>query len=240
MEYTKQAMPLVQQIQTLMQRGLIINDEAEAERLLGLIGYFRLAEYWRVLEADKERHIFKPNSLFENVILLYKFDGELKMMVFSAIQKLEIAMRAKVIYHFSMKYGPFWFLDKTLADKPLLFEENLARLKAEVGRSYEGFIKQHFDKYDVPDMPPAWKTLEVASFGVLSKLYQNTCDPEVNKRVSDDFQIPAYKFLRSWMKCLTVVRNNCALHARLWNQRFPFAPCCPRKTCLFPGLTICP
>lgn len=233
-------MSLTQQVQTLRQRGLVIKDAAEAARVLGLIGYFRLAEYWRVMEADKVNHIFKPGSSFESVILLYKFDAELKMCVFSAIQKLEIAMRAKVTYHFSMKYGPFWFLDKSLADKPLLFEENLEKLRAEVRRSYEGFIKEHFAKYDVPDMPPAWKTLEVASFGTLSKLYQNTSDPEIKKQVSDDFQIPAYKFLRSWMKCLTVVRNNCAHHARLWNQRFPFAPMLPKKRMPLPWISSIP
>ena len=39
MIYTKQAIPLAQQIQTLKQRGLIISDEVAAERFLGSIGY---------------------------------------------------------------------------------------------------------------------------------------------------------------------------------------------------------
>ena len=92
MRYTKQAIPLVQQIDTLKQRGLIIDNETEAERMLSLIGYFRLAEYWRVMEHDKVQHVFKPNSHFDNVLTLYRFDGELKMCVFSAIQKLEVAI----------------------------------------------------------------------------------------------------------------------------------------------------
>ena len=229
MIYTKQAIPLAQQIQTLKQRGLLIKDEAGAERTLAVIGYFRLAQYWRVFEADKVNHVFKPRSTFEKVLLLYDFDRELKTLVFSALQITEVAMRAKVIYHFSMKHGPFWFMDDSLADKKSSFDENLENLKFEVSRSYEDFIKHHFDKYDVPSLPPAWKTLEVASFGTLSKLFRNFNDPEVKKHVSDDFNIPAYKFLRSWMKCLTVVRNSCAHHARLWNQRFPFAPKMPNK-----------
>lgn len=52
---------------------------------------------------------------------------------------------------------------------------------------------------------------------------------EVKKSVADDFGIPGYKFLRSWMKCLTVLRNSCAHHARIWNQKFPFAPKLPSK-----------
>ena len=229
MNYTKQATTLAQQIQTLKQRGLIMNNEAAAEHLLGSIGYFRLAQYWRVFESDKANHVFKPNSTIEKVYSLYCFDKELKVLVFSALQTVEVAMRAKVIYHFSMQHGPFWFMDDTLADKKSLFDDNMANLQKEVKRSYEDFIKEHYEKYDVPSMPPAWKTLEVASFGTLSKLFSNFNDPAVKKLVSEDFDIPAYKFLRSWMKCLTVVRNCCAHHARLWNQRFPFAPKLPNK-----------
>ena len=65
MNYTKQATTLAQQIQTLKQRGLIMNDEAAAEHLLGSIGYFRLAQYWRVFESDKVNHVFKPNSTID-------------------------------------------------------------------------------------------------------------------------------------------------------------------------------
>jgi len=151
MQYNKPAITLTQQIQTLKQRGLIINDEAYAERLLGSIGYFRLAQYWRVLEADKVNHTFKPNSTFEKVLALYNFDKELKILIFSALQTIEVAMRAKVIYHFSMKHGAFWFMDEKLADKKSSFDENLEKLRAEVSRSYEDFIKDHTLKYDTPE-----------------------------------------------------------------------------------------
>ena len=229
MRYTKQAIPLADQIAILKQRGLIIDNETEAERVLGNIGYFRLAEYWRLFEADKIKHVFKPGSHFSSVISLYEFDSELKMLIFSAIQRLEIAMRAKVILHFSMKFGPFWFMDETKFCSQSRFDNIMENLRNEVSRSYEDFMAEHFRKYDEPDMPPAWKTLEVASFGTLSKLYANFDDPEVKKLVSEDFDIPAYKFLRSWMKSLTVIRNNCAHHARLWNQRFPVSPKLPRR-----------
>ena len=95
MNYTKQATTLAQQIQTLKQRGLIMNDEAAAEHLLGSIGYFRLAQYWRVFESDKVNHVFKPNSTIEKVYSIYCFDKELKVLVFSALQTVEVAMIAR-------------------------------------------------------------------------------------------------------------------------------------------------
>ena len=198
-------------------------------RHLGNIGYFRLASYWRLFEADKINHIFKPNSHFETVLALYEFDSELKVLVFSAIQRLEVALRAKVNQYFATKFGPFWFMDETLFTKKGTFGKNFDALREEVKRSYEDFIAEHYRKYSTPDMPPSWKTLEVASFGTLSKLYSNFTDPEVKKNVADEFCIPAYKFLRSWLKSFTVIRNNCAHHARLWNQRFPVSPMMPQR-----------
>ncbi len=52
--------------------------------------------------------------------------------------------------------------------------DNLNALVREVSRSKEDFIKDHFQKYDKPEMLPAWKTLELATFGTFSKLYYNS------------------------------------------------------------------
>ena len=52
MRYTKQAITLAEQIKTLHERGLFIEDDAEAIEVLEHISYFRLADYWRPLESD--------------------------------------------------------------------------------------------------------------------------------------------------------------------------------------------
>ena len=49
------------------------------------------------MEEDKQRHTFKPNSRFSRVISLYCFDEELRLLVFSAIQQIEVAVRARMI-----------------------------------------------------------------------------------------------------------------------------------------------
>ena len=77
MRYTKQAMTLAQQIQTLQSRGLIIADTNKAEQALDAISYFRLADYWYHLEADHHTHQFLPNSHFEEVLACYYFDKDL-------------------------------------------------------------------------------------------------------------------------------------------------------------------
>ena len=227
MRYTKQLLTLQQQIDILKQRGLIIENEVEAISTLDSISYFRLAGYWRLIEADKRLHIFKPNSRFSQVISLYHFDEELRLLIFSAIQTIEVAVRARLIRMFSERHGAFWFMDATLADSNTMFQSNLGSLQEELNRSEDEFILEHFQKYNTPSMPPVWKTLEVASFGTLSKLYANMNDSAAKKAVSRSFMIPKFEYMRNWLRCITVVRNICAHHARLWNANIVVKPFFP-------------
>ena len=78
-------------------------------------------------------------------------------------------------------------------------------------------------------MPPVWKTLEVVSFGNLSKLYANMKDVEVKKQVAKSVGLPQYTYLESWMRSLAVLRNCCARHGRAWNRRYPAMPQLPKR-----------
>lgn len=76
---------------------------------LKVVSYFRLDNYFHPMESDKILHIFKPNSYFENAVDLYEFDRDLRELIFTAIQAIEIALRSKMIHHISLRYGAFWF-----------------------------------------------------------------------------------------------------------------------------------
>lgn len=102
-------------------------------------------------------------------------------------------------------------------------------IKEELHRSKEDFVLEHFAKYDTPPYPPAWKTLEVVSFGTLSKLYSNLNNKAVKKQIAKEFMLPQHVYLESWMRSIAVLRNCCAHHARLWNRRFPMKPQLPGK-----------
>lgn len=224
MEYNKQAMTLAQQIDLLKQRGLIIDDEPEAERVLDRVSYFRLAGYWRHMEQDRQTHRFREGSRFETIVSNYRFDNDLRSLIFNAIRDIEVAMRSKVISIFSLRFGPFWFMDEALAVRQPLYADNLGHLNTELHRTHDDFIAEHFLRYDTPAMPPAWKTLEVASMGTLSKLYRNFSDPLAKHQVARSFGVSHYRILTSWLECLTVLRNCCAHHARVSNRHFQKMP----------------
>lgn len=232
-------MTLAEQIRTLQMRGLTIENDADAILQLERISYFRLADYWRPLETNKVTHQFAEGSSFSEVVKYYNFDKELKVLLFTAIQTIEVAVRAKVIKYFSQTSGPFWFMDASNAINAVHFQSNLAHVRTEVARSKESYIKEHFQKYDNPELPPVWKTLEVVSLGTLSKLFSNFSDNYAKNQVAADFRLPQFLVLDSWLESLTALRNYIAHHARIWNRRFPQKPEMLRRS-RFPWITTIP
>lgn len=172
--YTKKAFTIEQQIEQLKQRGLEITEEDNGEHHLKHISYYRLAGYWWPMQSDKVEHIFKKGSRFRDVINLYNFDRELRILLFDVIEKIEISLRTKLIYHLSHEFDPWWFQDTTLFISIPELIKTLSNIEEEISRSKDIFIKEHQKKHkDDGRFPPAWKSLELTSFGSLSKLYGN-------------------------------------------------------------------
>ena len=217
MKYNKQALDIPAQLAQLQQRGLMITDLTKAAQFLNNVSYFRFAAYLRPLEANAI-HQFKAGSTFEQAEALYTFDAELRKILFAAIQRIEISLRSRVIHQFSLSHGPFWFYDASLTVSKYKFAENLAALERELKRTKEDFIAEHIAKYGDEDFPPAWKMLEVISFGTLTKLYINSSDTQAKKMIARSFDVKQAEVLESWMKSIVALRNTCAHHGRVWNR----------------------
>ena len=157
MNYSKRVFTTEEHIDQLIDRGLIISNKALAKKYLENISYYRLAGYWWSMQSDKVNHIFKPNSTFENVINLYNFDAELRFLIFDVIEKIEISLRTKLIYHLSHEYGAWWFQDFTIFNDSQALVKTLDNLREEIQRSKDVFIKEHKKKYKKDlRFPPAW------------------------------------------------------------------------------------
>jgi len=224
--YTKPALSLIDQLQQLKNRGLLVDDDTKAIFLLENISYYRLSGYWYpFLASPKSTHIFKPNSNFDQAFSIYCFDRELRKLVNSEIEKIEVAIRAKMIYTLSHSRGAFWFSDGTIFTNGSQFNNTIGILTTEYSRSQEDFIKAFRLNYTDP-LPPSWMLLEIASFGTLSKLFANL-RPGLDKRaISQHFGLDENTF-ESWIHALVYIRNICAHHARLWNKKFHIYPAIP-------------
>lgn len=98
-------------------------------------------------------------AVFTFATNLYIFDRELRSLIFTAIQDIEIAFRTRIIHYFSMEHGPFWFMDASKFKNQSIFNSCLDNIAAEVNRSREDFISEYYNCYTAPSFPPAWKAM---------------------------------------------------------------------------------
>lgn len=231
MKYSKPPLSIHDQIKRLKERGLRFNNEQKAAHYLSNISYYRLRAYTYPFQDNNDiSHPFIKDISFEDIISLYVFDRRLRLLVFNAIEKIEIALRTKIIYEFSLRHGSHWHENPQMYRNPFYFNKNVNSLYEEVDRSTETFIKHYKNTYSTPPYPPAWMSLEVISLGLLSKLYGNLKKNEEKKKVAKSFGLPTPLILESWMHAFAGLRNICAHHGRLWNRRFSIVPKIPYNT----------
>ena len=128
--FKKEATSIEQQINLLRERGLEILDSDNITHHLANISYYRLGEYWHSMQSDKVFHKFKPRSRFSDVIALYYFDSELRILLFDVIEKIEISLRTKLIYHLSHEFDPWWFQNFDIFSNSRELVKTLASLES--------------------------------------------------------------------------------------------------------------
>ena len=110
----KPAYSILEQIHLLKSRGMLFKNESLAPHFLNNISYYRLKGYWWDMQLDYEKHTFRVNTYFEDVVDRYNFDRHLRIILFDAIERIEIALRTKMIHHFAISYGGLWYLNSSL------------------------------------------------------------------------------------------------------------------------------
>lgn len=228
----KPSKSITEQIGLLQERGMQFKNIDDAPHFLSNISYYRLKGYWWELQDDKVNHHFVPESYFEDVIDLYNFDRHFRLIIFNAIERIEIALRTKLIYHLSLGYGADWYTNSTIFQDLNRFNSFVEKIKADMSNSSEEFIVKHYENHP-NEMPESWKALEIITLGTLSKVYSNLKHqlPEKNT-IAKEFGLNNQKYLASWLLTITVIRNIIAHHSRLWNRviinKYDWPPTSPK------------
>jgi len=231
--FQKGATTYEQQVALLQQRGMIVDDVNQARFYLQHVNYYRLGAYWLPFEADHAAHRFEPDTGFAEVLGLYTFDRELRLLLLDAIERLEVSVRSQWAYQIAHRHGAHGHLDPSLALRPEHWRRNLSSLTEEVDRSHETFIR-HFRNQYVERLPPVWAACEVMSLGQLSRWYANLKPMQTRRAIAEVYALDQ-RVLESWLHHLTHVRNFCAHHSRLWNREFTITPVLPRKPASLEG-----
>ena len=202
-------------------------DLTEAKKVLARISYFRLKYFWTDLIDDSTDGDFMSGTSFDMVMERYNFDHNLRLVLFDAIEIIEVAFRAKIIYHMSRVAGNgLWYLDSSLFDNVDRHQDFVLDLKYEFERSTEPFAKKYIENHPdwqgesmEGDNPDAWMIIEVASFGMLSKMYKNLKNQLPQKSaIANDFGLYSSREFSNWIEIISLIRNIIAHHSRLWNR----------------------
>jgi len=247
MKYEKPHLPYDQQLQRLVERGMSYADQKAAIQALKHIGYYRFSAYTYPFRkfaavgtdgkpASPRPDEFQPDSSFEAALALHGFDQRLRRCLANGLEEVEIGLRTQVAYTLG-KTDPFGHLTLDALDSEACsapssngttgyerFVENFERQKRDARE--EEFVKHFLIKYE-GDIP-IWVASEFMSLGLLVRLYSLLNDRDAQK-IAADLGVRDRGLVHRYLKALSVLRNACAHHGRVWNRSTVFPPANPPK-----------
>lgn len=236
--YNKPVLTTAQHIAQWKERGLAVPDTAKAEHYLNVISYYRLSAYTFPFQKGNPDHQFNQGVCFDDILDLYVFDRELRLLILDAIERIEVAFRACMTNVLAQHHGTHAYINKTIFDTRYNHNWLIKQLKQKCAeQNSEVFITHYRNKYKNPELPPIWMVMEILTFREVSVLFANL-------RLKEDKQAIAYYWgmpdtvLKSWFRALSDLRNVCAHHARTWNREIGSRPQLPKKLpACWPDLT---
>ena len=218
--FTKPPKTFAEQVQILKSHGLDIPDQSKAEFYLSQLNYYRLSAYCLPFETNHTTHQVAPGTTFDDVLNLYIFDRELRLLLLDAIEKIEVSLRTQMAYHLSHRHNTAHpHLDPSIFQNTGRHQDGLNKLKKDVHQSDEDFIRHLTTKYQ-ETLPPIWAVVELMTMGQLSKWFSNINERQDRKAICQVYNLNE-AVMTSFCEHLSLVRNKAAHHARLWNRVFP-------------------
>ena len=181
-----------------------------------------------LLKMPKTAHLYKEGSTFKKVMMLYRFDKKLRLLMFNEIEKIEIAIRRAVMQiPADMMGNPFWLTDPSYFLDNSKFNETMRAISKEYSKSKEEFIL-HYKRTYLESYPPSWILGELLTIGNVNAIYRNIKQNRIRKRIAKRFGLPINVF-ESWLTVIAVTRNACGHHSRVWNKQNAIQPAIPKS-----------
>lgn len=190
-----------EQINILRERGLKVQDEARAKRILSRENYYALIDGYKepFLEHDERLNPYgleqyREGTEFGHIYALYRFDRELRMLLLNELLKFEKNMKSKIAYRFSEKFQEKdSFLEPENyssnaehyheRDRIISTLANLIKSHKKRDRVKYPAIREFFDKHR---NVPLWVLVNFLSLGQIINFYQ-VIDEELREGIARDF-----------------------------------------------------
>ena len=212
-----------QQINRLLDRGMIISDQNQLVIYLKNVGFYRLGFYWHELR-DPITKKFINGTEFKDIVKIYEFDKFLRSLIFSAIEDIEIYLRSAITNQLG-QYGAYKYLVTSSFAKVKQHDEWLKKFQRDLKISRESFLKK--TETSPVRNPEIWSALQIMSFGTMQSLYA-IMNGQDQHNIAQVFNVKI-KILISWLNSLNLLRNGAAHYGYLWNRNFTFPPKFPNR-----------
>lgn len=250
----KPSMTIEEQIGLLQSRGMEVDTDL-ARQWLANVSYYRLSAYWHpARERDAQGALldrFVPGTDFRDAADLYEADRKLRTLLHDGMERVEIALRTRLGAHLCTT-GPLSYTDPHIFRPSFDHTEWMRTARRRIDRAgrHNEAIKHYRDAYG--GHYPFWVLAEVLDFSDASRLYQGL-HAQTQREIAEDLGIhidlasltasqqsktKKQSPLVRWFEQLTIIRNTCAHHARLWNKSFAPAPTAALRSC--PDLAALP
>ncbi len=220
----KPATSFDEQLNKIKARGCIIADETWAKGILNQINYYRLTAYF--LPYKKPDETYAKGTTFNNMYRTYEFDRKLRHLLYSTIEEIEIMLRAQLSYYHAHKYGPLGYEDSTIYNKQHNHEVFMKKIKEDLEHNKNKLAVQHHYNYYGGKFP-IWVVIEWFTVSQLSFFYSDMQRND-RKKIAMSLYGTSDKNMRSWLKCFTELRNQCAHYSRLYNVILASRPATPK------------
>jgi len=223
-----------EQIARLRGRGMRIQDEKRAARILQRENYYNLINGCKSLFLNPDHtgpdERYKPGTSFDQFYSVYLFDRELRNIFMRYILEIENNVKSVIAHEFSRKYGHTNYLKihhfdtahqngdtKTFARKTGEIAELISRLQKEVSAQLKknNPMVSHY----VLDFGfvPLWILINNLSLGTVSTFFSLMKEQDQNQ-VGRQFGLKPDELERI-LFVLSVFRNACAHDERLFSLK---------------------
>lgn len=218
-----------EQIERLKQKGLKFKDENKARKIILRENHFYITEGYEdvfidLKESNKRFVVYEEDTYFEELYAIYKFDRDLKGLIFDYINMVENNVKSYVSYAFSDAYGNKDYIKRENFRPESRYDKEFEQLESQINSNLDrnflnpkSDVKTYLDKNNF--LPP-WVLVKVFTFGNIVNFYF-LMKIEEKQEVAQAFNISPYS-LEDYLKMLNIVRNICAHGDILFNIRLNY------------------
>ena len=212
---------LDEQIEILRNKGMTINDETFAKKVLLRENYFFLNGYRHLFMEEGDKH-FKKGTTFEEMYSLFLFDRSFRNVLFKYILVIENNLKSIISYQLSKKYGykeSDYLKPKNFTSdqsKQAQLNDLIRKMKRQirVNGSQHSATLHYVSNYGYI---PLWILVKVLSFGIVSELY-SVLKSDDKKEIGNIYEIES-EMLTVYLPILANYRNLCAHEDILYETR---------------------